>query len=447
MNKEPSANSRSKVLDLRRTNSQDPRTKIQELARFSRHPLISGSAVLFVGSMAGNVFHFLFNVFMSRNLSVIEYGILVSLTTLAFLPGFFFHSIIPTTVSFATTFIANKEYGKLKGLFIKINLVMISAGLIFAFLFMAFTEQIAGFLNIINIEKFVSFLGIIIFFSLISNVNLAFLQAKLAFRYTSFVTFMGGFLKFLFGIGFIYAGFRVGGVLVGLIASNIFVLIIGFLPLVNILQTKTRAIKMETGKLLNFGAPATIALLSVASLINMDIIMIKHLLPAHEAGLYAGLSLIGKVIFYFSAPIGSVMFPLIVKKHTLGERKEKTLIASIGLVLIPSILLTLFYFIAPNFTINFFLKREEYQALSSVLGFFGVFMSFYAILHILTNYFLSIKKTKIYIPLAAGAILQIIMISLYHKSFIQIITISASITLLLIVCLLIYYPHAENQKT
>lgn len=423
-----------------------PFNHLKYLKNFARHPLISGSAILFIGSTTGNVFHFLFNLYMSRYLSVVEYGILVSLTTLVFLPGIFAQSIIPTTISFATTFITQKDEGSLKGLFIKINKLMIFFGILLALIFTILNTQIATFLNITGIERFVSFLGLIIFFGLMSNVNMAFLQAKLSFKYASFVTFLGGFLKFIFGISFIYLGFRIGGVLFGLIASNIVVYFIGVMPLIRILRTKAKTIKIKSKSLFTFGAPTTIAFLALASFINMDIILVKHLLPAHDAGLYAGLSLIGKVVIYFSAPIGSVMFPLIVKKHTLGLAKEKTLIASLGMVIIPSALITTFYYLAPEFSINFFLKRDEYQALSDVLGFFAVSMSLNAILHILTTFYLSIKKTKIYIPILIGALAQITLIYFYHESFQQIISITAIITFLLIISLLLYYPHAEKKE-
>jgi O-antigen/teichoic acid export membrane protein len=411
-----------------------------------KNPLISGSAVLFIGSMAGNVFHFLFNVFMSRNLSVIDYGILVSLATLATLPGFLFSSVIPTTVNFATTFIANKEPGKLKGFYLQISKLMLFSGLLFTCLFFVFSDFIAEFLRIANISHFVIIAGFIVLFGFLGNVNMAFLQARLSFKYASFILFFQGLLKFVLGGAAVFVGFRVGGVLMGLVAAGALSYLIGALPLRTLFINSSKKVNVKTREVLGYAAPATFATLSVTSLINTDILLVKHFFPSHEAGLYAGLSLIGKVIFFFSSPIGAVMFPLIVKKHALGQKKGRMLFASLGLVLIPSVTLTLFYFLFPEFTIRFFLKREDYLALAGVLGYFSIFMTLYAILHILLQFYLSVKKTKIYIPVMIGAVLQIILISFFHDNFFQVITISASITLLLIVCLLVYYPHASRKK-
>ncbi len=425
---------------------QEPTSKIQHLARFARNPLISGSAVMFVGSLLGNVFHFLFNIFMSRSLSVAEYGILIALTSVATFPGFLFTSIVPTTVRFATTFITNNEKGKLKGLYIKISKIMFYSGVFFMALFVIFSSQIASFLRIENIQSFIWFLGAWVMVGLIGNVNMAFFQAQLSFKFSSFLTFLGGILKFIFGVTLVLLGFRIGGILVGIILSGFVVFLVGLVRLRPIFYNATKSVHMSYGEILHFGVPATLALLSVTSFINTDIILVKHFFPAHEAGLYAGLSLIGKVIFYFSAPIGAVMFPLIVKKHELGQAKGRMLLASLGLVLIPSVALTLFYFIFPEFTIGFFLKRADYLAVSGVLGFFGLFMALYAILYMLTNFYLSIKKTRIYIPIFVGALLQIVLISFFHESFYQVIAVSTSLTFLLVVGLLLYYRHATRER-
>ena len=54
------------------------------------------------------------------------------------------------------------------------------------------------------------------------------------------------------------------------------------------------------------------------------LILVKHFFSPHDAGIYAGLSLIGRVIFFFSAPIASVMFPVIVQKYARKENYENT---------------------------------------------------------------------------------------------------------------------------
>ena len=43
--------------------------------RLINHPIILGSSIIFLGSIFGNFFNFLFNLFISRNLSIEDYGV------------------------------------------------------------------------------------------------------------------------------------------------------------------------------------------------------------------------------------------------------------------------------------------------------------------------------------------------------------------------------------
>src|SRR5258708_3819531 len=101
-----------------------------------------------------------------------------------------------------------------------------------------------------------------------------------------------------------------------------------------------------------------------------------------------------------------VMFPLIAQKHSKNESYKNIFILSLLLVLLPSICLTVFYFLFPDFTISFFLKNKQYISVKPYLGIFAIYISLYSILIILTNYFLSIKKTIVSIPIVIGALIQ-----------------------------------------
>ena len=140
------------------------------------------------------------------------------------------------------------------------------------------------------------------------------------------------------------------------------------------------------------------------------------------------------------------MFPLVVQKHTRNENYQNILKLSVLLIFLPSIALTIFYFIFPEFTIRFFLKNEEYVSAAPYLGFFGIFIGLFSLLSIFTNFYLSIKRTKIFIPLVAGAIIQAALIWIWHESFWQIIIISTITTFLLLISLIIYYPFAIKEQ-
>jgi O-antigen/teichoic acid export membrane protein len=418
----------------------------QKLKEIIKHPLISGSAIIFSGSIIGNVFHFFFNLLMSRNLTVPDYGVIVSLMSLSTLPALAFNSLVPITVNFATGYLANNELDKVKGLYIKITKLMVCSGVFLVLLLTVFSGVIAEFIHLNGNEFYVMLVGFIIFFGLMVLVNVSFLQAKLAFHYVSLITFLGGFLKFLSAVGLILFGYGVGGVLYGLIIGGVISYLVGLLPLRFIFYKSLKHVKVSIREVFGYAYPATIALSCMTSFITTDILLVKHFFSPSDAGLYAGLALIGKVVYYFSAPIGMVMFPLAVKKYAKQESHHRLLFASLLLVLIPSLALTAFYFAAPEFTITFFLKNKEYLMVADKVGLFGIYMTLYSILSILVNFYLSIKRTKVYIPVFLAALIQLVLIVIFHESLLQVVIISAAVTFLLVLGLLLYYPHAAKKR-
>ncbi len=61
-------------------------------------------------------------------------------------------------------------------------------------------------------------------------------------------------------------------------------------------------------------APYLLAVSAFSVLTQADVIVVKILFPAHEAGLYAAASTAGKIILYVTAPLAMVMLPEMVRR-------------------------------------------------------------------------------------------------------------------------------------
>lgn len=409
-----------------------------------KHPLIFGSGILVIGSLLANFFNFIFNLFMSRSLTVSEYGVLASVMSLIVFPSLVSSAIIPIVVRFAGDYFAKGNYPLLRGLYIKIFKPILVLAIAAFLIFLLFLSDINTFFHIDDTNVLLM-TNVIIFLSIIGVINSAFLQAKLAFGFQVFVSVINATVKLILGSILVIMGFSVAGATIAMIVAILIGYIVSFFPLRFILDKKISSPSISTKALFSYGLPSSLTLLGLTSLISADIMLVKHLFDPHQAGLYAGLSLVSRVVFYVTAPIGSVMFPLIVQKHSRNENYTNTFKFSLALVFLPSLLLTIFYAIFPQFSILFFLKREEYLAVSSYLAPFALFITIYGILSILCNFYLSIHKTKVFIPIIIGALLQIVLIYFFHQNFMQIIIISLVITFLLVLLLLLYYPHATKK--
>lgn len=404
------------------------------------HPLISGTAVITISSFGANVFNLFFNLFMVQNLSPANYGILISLISLTALITIPASSVSPTIIRFSAIYFAKNEPGIVKEFFIKIFKLCLGIGVITSLVLIVFNQNIAHFFQIKD-PLLIILIAIAVLISFVSILNISLLQAKLAFNFMSFSTFMGFILKLMIGVILVRLGFSVAGAMIAVLMSSVIPYILSFIPLRFIFQVKenkTKSIKIPD--LFSYGAPAALALFGISALISTDVMLVKHFYSPEEAGVYAaGLSLIGRVIFFATAPIATVLFPLVVQRHTKGENYSKLFGLAVLLVVVPSLFITAFYFLFPNFVIQIIVRQTVYQQVASLLGIFGIFITFYSLLYMLTQFFLSIKKTLVCIPISIGALLQAILIWFFHGSFLQIIVISLVITGLLIFSLLLYY--------
>lgn len=407
--------------------------------KFIRHELISGSLFVFVGFFISSVLSFILNLFLVRSLTASDYGSYASLLSLFALVGIPAGSLTTVIVRFATDYFAKNKLDEAKAFYFKL-LLLVTILSVFLFIgFVIFSIPIKEFLHLDNIW-YVILTGFIISFGYLGIVNNAFLQSLLKFSFISFTSVVGGILRVITGVLLIFLGFKVFGALWAIFFAFSFTFCLTFIPLRFLINKKSsRNIKFPTKEIISYAVPTSLAILSLNSFVSIDVILVKHFFNPHEAGLYGGLSLVGKVIFYFTGPITSVMFPLLIKRHNLSQNFNSLFYLALLLVTAPSITIVMFYFFFPLFNINLFLGGGDYAKISPYLGIYGLFIMVFSMLNVSVNFFLSLNKTKIFIVIGLGALLQIILITLFHKTFFQVISVSLVISSLLLLIFLLYY--------
>lgn len=411
------------------------------LTRLIKHELITGTFLVFVGSMFGNIMAFLLNLFLARNLTYSDYGIyasLISIITLVTIPT---ASIGTVIVRFSSNYYTNKKSSELNAFYRKMFQYLMIFSLSVLGILTLFSPFINGFLHLNNLY-YIYLTGISVFIFYIQSFNTSFIQGLMRFGYISIISAVGGFSKLIFGVLLVLLGFRVFGALWGWILMGVVVILLSLYPLKSIIIGKfDKSVKISSKEILEYALPAFISVLFMASFTSTDILLVKHFFSPDEAGLYGGLSLVGRVIFYFTLPIPSVMFPLLIKRHNLGKSFNKLFYLSLLLVFLPSVFITILYFIAPEFFIKIFLGGGAYFSLTYYIGYFGIFLTVYSLLNVCVSFFLSLNKKKIAPLIVLGSVLQIILIYLFHNNFYEIIVISTSISFILFVVLIIYFFH------
>ncbi len=405
--------------------------------RLIRHELVSGSFYIFLGTFSSNILAFLLNLFLARNLTYSDYAIyasLLSVITLAAVPANSLNTII---VKYATGFFAKEKIGELKSFYLFFLKVIILMSVLIIFIFSIFSVPFKNYLRIDN-SGYIVISGVVIVTLYFNMLNSAYLQSLLKFKFLSFSVTFGGLIKILTGILFVFLGFRAFSGLYAIIFMAMGTFLIAFVPLINILKAKEIKIKQLKNEMLGGYVFSTfVTVLFLTSFTSSDVILVKHFFSPQMAGFYSGMSLIGKVIFYFTAPISMVMFPILIKRHAMGRNFINTFYLSLFLVFLPSVAISIFYFLFPDFVIKLFLGGRDYLFIAKYLGIFGLNLTIFSLLNVCINFFLSLGRTKIVFPVTVAAILQIILIYVYHGNFYQVIGVSMLVSVILMVILVI----------
>jgi O-antigen/teichoic acid export membrane protein len=404
-----------------------------------KHELISNSIYIFIGSLIGNVLAFLLNLFLARSLSYIDYGIfasLVSIIVLASIPGSSINTIL---VRFSTDYYSKGQIDKLKNFYEKSFKFIFSFSFLVLLVFIIFSSVIKQFLHLDNLW-YVIVAGFCVIIGYIQILNTGFLQGLMKFRFISFVNIFSSVVKLAVGVSLVLLGFRVFSGLGAILFMGLTAFLIAFIPLRFIFAKKIESeVEVPTKEILSYALPVFMTILFMTSFTSMDVILVKHFFNPTLAGYYSGISLTGKVILYFTSTIPTVMFPLIIKRKTTGKSFTGLFLLAVVLVLLPSLLITLFYYLFPQFVITLFLGGRNYLTMVPYLSLYAIFITLFSVINIFVNFFLSINKTGISFLVVLAALLQIILIWVYHSNFYQVILISIFVSVILLAAFLLVF--------
>lgn len=396
------------------------------------NPLFSGSAIMIVGSNSANALNYLYHLIIGRLLGPTFYGELAALISVIGLLG-----IIPAAVSLVIVkqISSAKNEKEINNLIIWFKAKMFIVSLIFSVLVLISSPFISSFLHISSIT-YLLLISLFFLFSLQAGFNRSILQGLLKFKELVITILAENAVKLLASVLLILAGFAVSGaVLSFLIASFLGLYLTNYY-----LEIKSRGIPQVSHNLkpmIMLTIPIFIQSVSITSLYSSDVVLVKHFFSSHEAGIYAALSTLGKIIFFGAGPISAVMFPLVSKRSSKGENYKKVLIYSFAATMLFAISICFVYWLTPNFAINL-LFGSSYLESSKLLIWFGIFITLFTLSSLLINFGISLGKNKIVIFPAISAILQIILVSFFHQTIFTVIIISIGVTALLLLTLLIY---------
>ncbi|MDO8515464.1 MAG: hypothetical protein Q7S14_03110 [bacterium] len=180
--------------------------------------------------------------------------------------------------------------------------------------------------------------------------------------------------------------------------------------------------------------PSLFAALGLTAFFTVDVILARHFLPAFEAGEYAVIATVGKIVYYAAGPIITVMFPIISSRMSSGTSYRLPLLGSLVISLgVGCVVVIAFYLFSGLIMGTLF--GTKYLGAASFLAPYAFFTLLYTAGSILTYFLLSVSCYRPMVLLFGISLLQGIFIFIFHTSVSQIIGINilvASLYLLVV---------------
>lgn len=403
--------------------------------RIAAHPLARGSAIVLVGSTLANIGAYAYHLVVGRMLGPVSYGELASLFSFSYLLNV--PSLVLQTVltKYIAGFRARNEVGKAKSLSMETMRVLAVIAVGGTAVILPLTGMLADFLHISHpISVLFMYLTSALWIVTVVQTSLLqgfqlFFAAMVMTNVVTVLRLIGGIIGGAMGVvETVIAGFVTG--LIGFAAY--------FLPLRFVYGAKAEKSGISKKEFASYSAPSLITMLGITSLYSTDILLAKHFLPPLEAGYYAALSVMGKIVYFASSSVSYVLFPVVAERAKQQTGSRNLVMMALLAVSAVSFGITAGYFLFPRIALGLLFGASYYPA-APYVGWMGIFLSFYSLCYVLIMTLLGRGKTGVWAFVAVASVVQIGAIALYHEHILSIIAANTAVAVGLFIGLLLYY--------
>ena len=181
---------------------------------------------------------------------------------------------------------------------------------------------------------------------------------------------------------------------------------------------------------------------------NSDVILVKHFFESEQAGLYAAIALIGRVVFFGTWTIVTLLFPKVIQREKQGLPHFSLFWLSFGITAGFGLCVIGGCVFFPDLIVGI-LFGEKYLSVSDLLWKYAIATTLFAGANVFAYYYMSLNK---YVPVVLSVIAgicQVCSIYIYHESLEQVIIVQIWIMATLLLSMIIFQltQLAGNKKT
>jgi O-antigen/teichoic acid export membrane protein len=385
--------------------------------------------------------NYLYNIILGRLLGPEQFADAAVLITFLLILSFVAMSFQLVTAKFSVVFENNLFASFISKVYKNAIIVGISLGAIL----IIFSKELQDIFNTASSSMFVLFgIGVPLYF--LMSVNRGVFQGKKAFKLLS-ITYQTEMLsRLLITLGLLFL-FNIQSSLViafGILISFGF----GLIPFKfeNLNFKSSSVMNASQSKLVrNFFIITAFYEFTQIIINNSDILLVKHYFESYEAGLYASLALIGRIVYFIAWMFVMLLLPTVVQLKKEGKPTAPILFKYVSYIATIASVIVLCSSVFPETAITL-LFGKSYIAMAPLLWKYALATGLFAVSNLFAYYYLSLDR---FIPVVFSGffgMLQIGLVIFFHESLKQVVHMQIIAMICLLVFQIVYFVLDSKTK-
>jgi len=410
--------------------------RFQKSKLFLKSGISDGGTILVASSLMGSIFNFLYNAYLGRVLTVSDFG-LISL-----IGSFLFLSTIPLSslsrsVTYKAAYYLGKHNTAIKKFWAYWRRRSIVVALVVTALWILATPYLAVFFKSNSLVPFYLFAPVWLI-GTASAVDLGFIGGNLKFVVLAILAISVAISKFILSFIFVELG-RPDLVYAAIPLSMTVSFLIGWYYAVSM---KEKPRKIDEKEVLSF--PGRFYVSSVftksaeVAFFTLDVILAKHFLDPIQAGEYAMISLVGKMIFFIGGLFSQFILPVVSREEGAKRNSHKVFyklfFASAAVSFFAYLGVGLFGFISAPVLLG-----DKILPVVYLLPLYGFAMFCFQVADTIVTFHQARSKHFFAFASIVMGVTQIIGIGLFHQNLEQIVWVMSAVGIANVVVMLLLH--------
>lgn len=388
-----------------------------QIQRVRGSRLVRQNIVLFIGGFLAGVGGFVYHSIAGRALGPEAYGEVSALVGVYTVGATVNLMLVVVLARYAATLKASGRTGAIRHIMVRTARVIALPAVVFCLVGAVLSIPGASFLQLRSpVPLIVTVIAIAAYWY--TAIPRGVLQGSQRFQALSANLSFEIFVRTGLLVVFLVAGLAVFGATLAILAGVVFAFLLGLYSLRDVLAAEPDPVRVRT--MATFALTATAGTLGISLLYNADVVLAKHFLNDHDAGIYGSLNKIGTILYYGTLSVSQVLFPRVLEAVAKRHHPARLLLLSAGLMALLGLCAILIFGVASSLVVAV-LYGSKYQAAQPfmlAIGFIGLGWS---LNNLLVQFFMAVHDRVFIALLAVGCAAEVVLIIAFHGGVGQVV--------------------------